>query len=180
VHKISIVPRGIGALGFTLQLPTEDRYLMSRTELFEKIDVLLGGRAAEMTIFNDVTTGAQNDLQRATEIARSMVALYGMTDELGAVTYQKAPGPFMMQQGYLPQKEISEDTARMIDFEVRKIIDARLESALGTLREHQDLLHLVAGKLLEKETIESAEFVELTGLRSEEQPAASSQVHNLP
>jgi cell division protease FtsH len=172
VHKISIVPRGIGALGFTLQLPTEDRYLMSRTELFEKIDVLLGGRAAEITIFTDVTTGAQNDLQRATDIARSMVALYGMTDELGAVTYQRAPGPFMMQEGYAPQKEISEDTARMIDLEVRKIIDARLESALSTLRQHQDLLHLVAGKLLEKETIEGEEFLDLIALKSEDEPTA--------
>jgi cell division protease FtsH len=168
VHKISIVPRGIGALGFTLQLPTEDRYLMSRTELFEKIDVLLGGRAAEMTIFTDVTTGAQNDLQRATDIARSMVTLYGMSDELGAVAYQHAPGPFMMQQSFLPQKEMSEDTARMVDFEVRRIIDTRMESALDTLRKHQGLLHRVAENLLEKETIESAEFLELIGSEAEE------------
>ncbi len=130
-----------------------------------------------MTIFHEITTGAQNDLQRATEIARSMVALYGMTDELGAVTYQKAPGPFMMQQGFVPQKEFSEDTARMIDLEVRKIIDARMESALETLQQRQDLLHLVAGKLLEKETIEGDEFLELVAMHRKEQTAASKEVH---
>ena len=172
VHKISIVPRGIGALGYTMQLPTEDRYLMARSELLEKIDVLLGGRAAETIIFTDVTTGAQNDLQRATEIAHSMVAQYGMTEELGPVTYQKAPNPFLMQQSLVPQKEISEDTARMIDYEVRKIIDERMEAALETLRNHQDLLHLVAGKLLEKETIEAEEFFQLIGAGADEPAAA--------
>ena len=127
VHKISIVPRGIGALGFTLQLPTEDRYLMSRNELLEKIDVLLGGRAAETIIFGDVTTGAQNDLQRATDVARSMVTLYGMTENLGAVAYQQTPNPFLQQPGLSPPREISEETARMIDHEVRTIIEERLE-----------------------------------------------------
>lgn len=165
VHKISIVPRGIGALGFTLQLPTEDRYLMSRQELLEKIDVLLGGRAAEMIIFEDVTTGAQNDLQRATEIARSMVTLYGMTDKLGPVTYQRQPNPFMPQQqpNFFPAKEVSEETSRMIDAEVRSIIEARLEGVLKTHKEHEDLLHLVAERLLVKETIEQDEFLELVG-----------------
>jgi len=158
VHKISIVPRGIGALGFTLQLPTEDRYLMSSRELLQKIDVLLGGRAAEQLIFHDVTTGAQNDLQRATDIARSMVTLYGMTDTLGAVAYQNAPTPFLPQQPFLPTKEISDETARLIDQEVRSIVDSRLKLTLQTLRDHEDLLHLVASRLLEKETIEADEF----------------------
>ncbi len=158
VHKISIVPRGIGALGFTLQLPTEDRYLMSRRELLEKIDVLLGGRAAEQLIFQDVTTGAQNDLQRATDIARSMVTLYGMTDTLGVVAYQNAPTPFLPQQPFYPTKEISEETARLIDQEVRSIVDSRLKETLETLRDHEELLHRVAARLLEKETIEADEF----------------------
>jgi cell division protease FtsH len=163
VHKISIVPRGIGALGFTLQLPTEDRYLMSRQELLEKIDVLLGGRAAEMIIFEDITTGAQNDLQRATEIARSMVTLYGMTGKLGPVTYQRQANPFMPQQqpNFFPAREVSEETSRMIDDEVRSIIEARLEGVLNTHKEHEDLLHLVAERLLVKETIEEDEFREL-------------------
>lgn len=174
VHKISIVPRGIGALGFTLQLPTEDRYLMSRLELLEKIDVLLGGRAAEMIIFEDVTTGAQNDLQRATEIARSMVTLYGMTDNLGPVTYQSQPNPFLPQQpNFFPAREVSEETARMIDSEVRSIVDARLEQVLDTLRKHQDLLHLVAERLLVKETIEADEFLELIGRKDETKTATA-------
>jgi cell division protease FtsH len=163
VHKISIVPRGIGALGFTLQLPTEDRYLMSKRELLEKIDVLLGGRGAEITIFNEITTGAQNDLQRATEIARSMVTLYGMTDNLGSVTYEQTPSPFLQQSFYPRQREISDETARLIDLEVRNIVDSRMKGVLDTLKEHEDLLHRVAQRLLEKETLESDEFVELVG-----------------
>lgn len=161
VHKISIVPRGIGALGFTLQLPTEDRYLMSRGELLEKVDVLLGGRAAEIIVFDDVTTGAQNDLQRATDIARSMATMYGMTENLGAVTYQAPPNPFLQQHGLGQTREFSDETAKMIDDEVRSIIDARMEEVLATLRQHEKVLHLVAEKLLEKETIEGEEFRQL-------------------
>jgi cell division protease FtsH len=136
---------------------------MSRQELLEKIDVLLGGRAAEMIIFEDITTGAQNDLQRATEIARSMVTLYGMTDKLGPVTYQRQANPFMPQQqpNFFPAREVSEETSRMIDDEVRSIIEARLEGVLNTHKEHEDLLHLVAERLLVKETIEEDEFREL-------------------
>ncbi len=173
VHKISIVPRGIGALGFTLQLPTEDRYLMSKLELLEKIDVLLGGRGAEITIFNEITTGAQNDLQRATEIARSMVTLYGMTDNLGSVTYEQTPSPFLQQSFYPAQREISDETARLIDLEVRNIIDSRMKEVLITLKEHEDLLHKVAQRLLEKETLESEEFVELVGKVEEEEKETS-------
>jgi len=163
VHKISIVPRGIGALGFTMQLPTEDRYLMSRTELLEKIDVLLGGRAAEEIIFGDITTGAQNDLQRATDIARSMVTLYGMTENLGHATYQPAPNPFLNGAGLSMPREISDETARLIDEEVRTIVESRMHGAVETLRKHEDLLHVVAEKLLEKETLEADEFLGLIG-----------------
>lgn len=173
VHKISIVPRGIGALGFTLQLPTEDRYLMSRTELLEKIDVLLGGRAAEALILEDITTGAQNDLQRATDIARSMVTLYGMTENLGAVAYQTTPSPFLQQQSFFPSKEMSEETARMIDQEVRSIVESRLNLTLDTLKEHEDLLHLVASRLLEKETLEAEEFMSLIQDGASEQTTTS-------
>ncbi|MGO9119252.1 MAG: hypothetical protein ACLQPD_16800 [Desulfomonilaceae bacterium] len=173
VHKISIVPRGIGALGFTLQLPTEDRYLMSRQELLEKVDVLLGGRGAELVIFHDVTTGAQNDLQRATDIARSMVTVYGMADNLGAVTYQRQPAPYLQPQvPQFPTKEVSEETARMIDDEVRRIIDSRMQEVLKTLREHEDLLHVVPERLLDRETIEEDEFIGLIGQPIPEQPEA--------
>jgi cell division protease FtsH len=172
VHKISIVPRGIGALGFTMQLPTEDRYLMSRRELLEKIDVLLGGRAAEEVIFGEITTGAQNDLQRATEIARSMVALYGMTANLGHVSYQNVPSPFMQPQGLFPQREISEETARLIDEEVRNIMDSRMEGVESLLRQHEDLLHKIAERLLEKETLDGDEFRELADLEDDVSAAA--------
>ncbi|OGQ99410.1 MAG: cell division protein FtsH [Deltaproteobacteria bacterium RIFOXYD12_FULL_57_12] len=160
VHKISIVPRGIGALGFTLQLPTEDRYLLSRTELLEKIDVLLGGRAAEEVIFSEITTGAQNDLQKATEIARSMVALYGMNDTLGHATYRQQASP-LLHQGLMPEREISDQTARQIDEEVRLLLDERMKLVLVTLRDKKELLHNVAAVLLEKETIEAEEFASL-------------------
>jgi cell division protease FtsH len=175
VHKISIVPRGIGALGFTMQLPTEDRYLMSRTELLEKIDVLLGGRAAEELVFNDVTTGAQNDLQRATEIARSMVTLYGMTESLGQVSYQAAPNPFLQVPGFSPPREVSEETAKLIDEEVRSIIETRMGEVRKVLRDRESRLHFVATKLLEKETIEGEEFERLLKRELSDGPGASEE-----
>jgi len=167
VHKISIVPRGIGALGYTMQLPTEDRFLMSRTELLEKIDVLLGGRAAERIVFDEITTGAQNDLQRATEIARSMVAMYGMNEKLGQVTYLQPANQFL-QQGLFQPKEFSEQTALLIDEEVRKIIEERMVEVENTLREHYPLLEKVARTLLEKEALDDEEFKTLL---AEEQAA---------
>lgn len=162
VHKISIVPRGIGALGYTMQLPTEDRFLMSKTELLEKIDVLLGGRAAERIVFDEITTGAQNDLQRATDIARSMVAMYGMNEKLGQVTYLQQANQFL-QQGLFQQKEFSEQTAQLIDEEVRTIIDERMVGVEKTLVEHRELLEKIAQTLLEKEALDDEEFKALLG-----------------
>ena len=160
VHKISIVPRGIGALGFTMQLPTEDRYLMSRQELLEKIDVLLGGRAAEELVFEDITTGAQNDLVRATEIARGMVTMYGMTDKLGQATYQQ-PAQQFLQAGLSQPREFSDQTARLIDEEIQGIMAARMIEVKKTLADKRELLTKIAEHLLEKETLESEEFVAL-------------------
>jgi len=167
VHKITIVPRGIGALGFTLQLPTEDRYLMSRNELLEKIDVLLGGRAAEEIIFDDITTGAQNDLQKATDIARSMVTMYGMDDKLGHATYHEPTGQFL-QQGLFQAKEISDQTSRLIDEQVLQTLESRMVEVRKTLVEKKELLHKVAEKLLESETLESDDFVKLLGVQEPE------------
>jgi cell division protease FtsH len=161
VHKITIVPRGIGSLGFTMQLPTEDRYLMSKTELLEKIDVLLGGRAAEELTFGEITTGAQNDLQKATNIARSMVTLYGMNDKLGHATYNEPGNQFLQQQQLFQQKEISDETAKLIDDEVRTILDERMVIVRNLLATKKELLEKVATSLLEKETLESEEFFEL-------------------
>jgi len=160
VHKVSIVPRGIGALGFTLQLPTEDRFLMSKRELNEKIDVLLGGRAAEKIVFEDITTGAQNDLQKATDIARSMVTMYGMNEKLGHVTYHEPASQFL-EQRLFHQKEMSDETARLIDEEVRKLLGERMEIVDKILQEHRELLDFIAGKLLERETLEGDEFRKL-------------------
>ncbi len=162
VHKISIVPRGIGALGYTMQLPTEDRFLMSKTELLEKIDVLLGGRGAEKIVFDEITTGAQNDLQRATDIARSMVTMYGMNEKLGQVTYLQQANQFL-QQGLFQQKEFSDQTALLIDEEVRKIIDERMVGVKETLVEHRELLEKIAKVLLEKEALDDEEFKALLG-----------------
>ena len=169
VHKITIVPRGIGSLGFTMQLPTEDRFLMSKTELLEKIDVLLGGRAAEELTFGEITTGAQNDLQKATNIARSMVTLYGMNEKLGHATYNEPGGQFM-QQGLFQQKEISDETAKLIDDEVRTILDERMAIVKSLLATKKDLLEKIATSLLEKETLESEEFLELAGITQQEAP----------
>ncbi|MEW6113446.1 MAG: ATP-dependent zinc metalloprotease FtsH [Thermodesulfobacteriota bacterium] len=171
VHKITIVPRGIGALGFTLQLPTEDRYLMFRQELLEKVDVLLGGQAAEKLVFGDVSTGAQNDLQKATEIVRSMVTLYGMDERLGHVAYQAPHQPYLQGPPYMPQREISEETARIIDEQVHDIMEERMEGVLLTLKMHENLLQRVAERLIEKETIERDEFLELIGRKQPEQAA---------
>ncbi|MEW6531666.1 MAG: ATP-dependent zinc metalloprotease FtsH [Thermodesulfobacteriota bacterium] len=169
VHKITIVPRGIGALGFTLQLPTEDRYLMFRQELLEKVDVLLGGQAAEKLVFGDISTGAQNDLQKATEIVRSMVTLYGMDERLGHVAYQVPHQPYLQGPPFAPQREISEETARIIDEQVHDIMEERMEGVLLTLKMHEKLLQRVAERLIEKETIERDEFLELIGRKQPEQ-----------
>jgi len=116
-----------------------------------------------MIVFDEITTGAQNDLQRATEIARSMVTLYGMTENLGSVTYEQTPSPFLQQSLYPQQREISDETAKLIDLEIRSIIDNRMKGVLKTLKDHEATLHKVAKRLLEKETLESEEFVELVG-----------------
>jgi cell division protease FtsH len=161
VHKISIIPRGIGALGHTQQLPTEERYLMTRQELQGKIDVLFGGRAAEQVVFEEVSTGAQNDLQRATEIARAMVLEYGMGETLGPVTFPRRRSLFLQeQQGYGADgsRQYSEATAQALDLETRKILQERLEHVLQLLHEKRSLLDQVAAQLLEKEIIDGEEF----------------------
>ncbi len=163
VHKISIIPRGIGALGYTQQLPTEDRYLMTRQELLGKIDVLLGGRMAEAIVFGDVSTGAHNDLQRATDIARAMVSEYGMGKTLGLSTYprQRHPAFLSPEQSSLLGKEYSEATAAQLDEEVKDLISARADHVRGLLTEKQGILEQVSRRLLEVETMEGVEFYAL-------------------
>jgi cell division protease FtsH len=164
VHKISIVARGFGALGYTMQLPLEDRYLMTRQDLLGQLAVLLGGRSAEEIAFGEVSTGAQNDLQRATDIARSMVTEFGMSEALGAVNYDGHRGskfldtPFMNDRG-----NHSEDTAQKIDAEVKRILTEAHEDARRVLRERRDILDQLSERLLEKEVIEGDELRALLG-----------------
>jgi len=159
VHKISIIPRGIAALGYTLQLPTEDRYLMTRKELLDRLSVLLGGRAAEEIVFEEISTGAQNDLARATDIAKSMVKEYGMSEKLGHMTFEKERKPLFMDIGpSFGAKDYSEETAREIDDEVRKIIEQSYVKVKTMLLEKKEFLEKVAKTLLEKESIEGDEL----------------------
>ncbi len=162
VHKVSIIPRGIGSLGYTIQRPTEDRYLMNRTELENKMAVLLGGRAAEVLVFEEISTGASDDLSKATEIALNMVTRYGMDPELGHATYIDE-GPLFLgdlgSQGR--QGRYSEETAQSIDRSVRALIAAAFDRATGVLSRHRAILDKTAERLLEKETLMADDLPEL-------------------
>jgi cell division protease FtsH len=158
VHKISIIPRGIAALGYTMQLPTEDRFLMTKSELKNKIAVLLGGRAAEELIYQEVSTGAQDDLLKATDIAKSMVKSYGMSDKLGQVSFERDRQPMFLQTGQTVGGDYSEETSREIDCEVREIIDAEFERARAVLRRYEPMLRKAAQVLLSKEVISGDEL----------------------
>src|SRR6266513_5156222 len=166
VSKISIIPRGIAALGYTSQLPTEDRYLMTRSELLARICVLLGGRVAEEIVFGDISTGAQNDLQRATEIARTMITQFGMSEKLGFVSLE---GPrtatFLMVPTYSP-KEYSEETARLIDEEVKQILNEAHSRARDLLISRRAALEELAKLLLEKEVVDRPALQAILKVRS--------------
>ena len=170
VQKISIIPRGISALGYTLQVPTEDRFLMKKTELLNRIATLLGGRAAEALVFDDISTGAHNDLARATDIARSMIKEYGMSDTLGQVYFARERRNRFLNLMPEGPEVYSEATAQLIDAEVQKIIEREYEKALGILREKRDVLDKGAALLLEQEKIEAHEIKALMGLPEEEKP----------
>jgi cell division protease FtsH len=164
VHKVSIIPRGIGALGYTIQRPTEDRFLMTREELENKMAVLLGGRAAEFLVFEHLSTGAADDLRRVTDIARSMVTRYGMSDRLGNVAYDRDPRTFLTGPDLpLPARErdYSDETAAAVDEEVKAITDRTFNRTLNILKERRDILERTARRLLEKETLEEAELMAL-------------------
>jgi cell division protease FtsH len=159
VHKVSIIPRGIGALGYTLQRPTEDRYLMTRRELEQKLAVLLGGRVAEHIVYGEFSTGAADDLARATDIARSMVTQYAMVPELGNATYAEDGGGLLGGPGGAFQaRRYSEETAREIDCAVRAIVDAAFERAHAILAHNRPVLDQSARDLLERETLTEAEL----------------------
>jgi len=154
VQKISIIPRGISALGYTLQVPTEDRFLMTQAELEGKIVVLLGGRVAEQLVFGDLSTGAADDLTKATEIARAMVKAYGMSSTLGAVSFEGAKrAAFLPSGAELGGRDYSDETARTIDEEVRRVLEAQAERAGRLLGDRQEVLIRAAEQLLVHETM---------------------------
>jgi cell division protease FtsH len=171
VHKISIIPRGVAALGYTLQRPTEDRFLMTREELENKMAVLLGGRGAEEVIYGHLSTGAANDLAKVTEIARSMVMRYGMVKSLGHVAYENEPAGFLNNN--ITQKQFSETTAREIDVAVREIVEKAYAKALSILKRERAALERWAQRLLERETLVEADLEELKRAVAPEERAAA-------
>jgi cell division protease FtsH len=163
VHKVTIIPRGVAALGMTYQLPTEDRYLLQRSELEDRIAVLLGGHVAEEMVYGELSTGAHNDLERATELARLMVTKYGMSERLGPLTFGDGGGPGFLRRGGLPwggggEREYSEETARTIDEEVRRIVERTYERVRALLGEKKDVLLRAADVLKQRETLEGEEL----------------------
>ena len=159
VHKISIIPHGVGALGYTIQRPTEDRYLMTRAELEHKMAGLLGGRAAEQLVFGEISTGAADDLAKATDIARAMVLRYGMSEALGNVAYDRDRSPFLQPAYPVPQeRNYSEDTAQAVDNAVRSFVAQAFEQASAILRRNRGLLDRTAAALLETETLSEPEI----------------------
>ncbi len=161
VRKISIIPRGISALGYTMQAPTEDRFLMRRTELLNKIAMLLGGRAAEAIVFRDISTGAHNDLARATDIARSMIKEYGMSGRLGQVYFERERRQPFLNIPVEGARRYSEDTAREIDAEVQEIIEEEYKRAVQILEDNRSVLDAGASALLEKEKLEGEDMERL-------------------
>ncbi len=164
VEKISIVPRGMAALGYTLQLPTEDRFLLSEAELNGQIATLLGGRSAEEVVFGSITTGASNDLQRATDLAERMVTTYGMSKVLGPLAYQQGQqNNFLGNEGMNPRRMVSPQTAEAIDQEVKGIVEAAHQKALDILNANRELLETITAKLLDTEVIEGELLRDLLG-----------------
>jgi cell division protease FtsH len=163
VHKVSIIPRGIGALGYTIQRPTEDRFLMSRQELINKMTIMLGGRAAESLFFDDISTGAADDLAKATNIARSMVTRYGMDEGIGLVSLESERTTYLPMPGEmgLGRRDFSEETAREVDCALRALVQQAFDQALEILQTHRETVEETAERLLEKETLLGEELPEI-------------------
>jgi cell division protease FtsH len=162
VHKVSIIPHGIGALGYTIQRPTEDRYLMTRAELEYKMAGLLGGRAAEQLVFSEISTGAADDIARATDIARAMVLRYGMSEALGNVAYDRDRSPYLQPNFPVRQeRNYGEATAHAVDRAVRELVDRAFAQATAILRKNRALLDRTAAALLESETLGEPEIARL-------------------
>jgi len=169
VHRVSIIPRGIAALGYTLQLPTEDRYLMTKSELESRLKVLLGGRVAEEITFNEISTGAQNDLERATQIARSMVVEYGMSEKLGPLSYSSGQRSLYLGMQIPESRPYSEQLAAEIDNEVRQIVESAYNVVKELLMKKKQQLEQLAQRLLEKEIVEKEELYQILGIEPPKQ-----------
>ncbi len=171
IHKISIIPRGYGVGGYTLQLPLEDRNLISKKELYDRITVLLGGRVAEEIYFNEVTSGAQDDLQKATRMAQMMVCELGMSDALGHLTYGKNESQVFLGRDLFHERDYSENTAVLIDQEVRRIVNECYDKARGLIKGNEDKLRKLAERLVEKEVLEAEEIMRLAGIEPPPKPS---------
>jgi len=165
VNKVSILPRGM-ALGYTISLPTEDRYTRTQAELEASIAVLLAGRAAELLVFGDMDTGAANDLDRATDLARAMVCEYGMSEKLGPLRLGRRHGNPFLGRDIMEDRDYSEEVARLIDAEVRSIVERGFDRATEILSNNRELLERLVQRLMERESIERDEFLEIMQARS--------------
>jgi cell division protease FtsH len=176
VHKVSIIPRGVGALGYTMQRPVEDRFLIERSELLNRMAVLMGGRAAEEIVFREISTGAADDLDRATDIARQMATRFGMADALGQRVYEPQRQAFLGDGliGARP-KDYSDETNREIDIAVRKLVDEAYDKAKATLNARRKELEEGTALLLQKETITPEEFPPLASQQEAEKLLAAAQ-----
>ena len=179
VHKVTIIPRG-RALGVTMQLPEGDRYSMDKERMLSTISVLFGGRIAEEVFMNQMTTGASNDFERATAIARDMVTRYGMTEELGPMVYAENEGEVFLGRSVTKQVSVSEETMKRVDKEIRKIIDTQYAQARHLIEEHQDKMHAMAGALLEWETIDAEQIEDIMNGRPPRPPKDGSQTASRP
>ncbi len=180
VEKISIVPRGMAALGYTLQLPTEDRFLRDEAELKGQIATMLGGRSAEEVVFGSITTGAANDLQRATDVAEQMVTSYGMSQVLGPLAYDRSKQNNFLDNGMAPnaRRLVSDETAKAIDEEVKSIVEAAHQRALRILKDNRDLLETISQQLLQEEVIEGESLREmLAGVKAGEDTSNTFTQH---
>jgi cell division protease FtsH len=175
VHKISIIPRGVAALGYTQQLPTEDRYLLTKQELMDRVAVLLGGRVAEEIVFNEISTGAGNDLERVTELARSMVMEYGMSREVGPINLSGPRRSQFLNEGE-SSRSYSEETARLIDREIHGIVEGTYNRVRDILNRDRDVLETLSQRLLEKEVVDESELREIMGLPARTAPVSPERV----
>jgi len=166
LHKVSIIPRGTSALGYTMQLPLEDRYITTKTELISRLIILLGGRVSEELIFNEISTGAHNDLEVSTDIARKMVTKFGMSEKLGSLTYGKRDEQIFLGRDLFEERNYSEETARLIDQEVKSMVDYCYKIAKDKLTEHKEELKKLAEVLLEKEVLDSEKVKKIVGIKN--------------